>query len=114
MESWEAMYQSMVDTFIEVSSAFDHQKLISSHISDLLSLPQSVSLMFKQGAFVVTICGRPWHSVGLDEVSFEEILILLPLIVCLILERFVFLYIQVLLFDMSDILLFGLCNMDLV
>ena len=57
-------------TMAPVFTAFDHptyQKLISNHISDLLSLPQSVLLMFKQGAFVVNICGRPWHSVGLDE-----------------------------------------------
>lgn len=50
-------------------TAFDHptyQKLISNHIHDLLRIPQ-VLLMFSQGAFVVNISGREWHSVGVDE-----------------------------------------------
>ena len=61
---------SSIKTMAPVFTAFDHptyQKLISNHISDLLSLPQSVLLMFEQGAFVVNIRGRSWHSVGLDE-----------------------------------------------
>ena len=51
-------------------AAFDHltyQKLIANHIQDVLNLPKSVLLMFKLGAFVVNICGREWHSVGIDE-----------------------------------------------
>ena len=63
-------WMSSMKTMAPVFTAFDHptyQKLISNHTSDLLSLPQSVLLMFEQGAFVVNICGRPWHSVGLDE-----------------------------------------------
>ena len=50
--------------------AFDHstyQKLISNHIHDLLNLPDSMLLMLSQGAFIVNICGREWHSVGIDE-----------------------------------------------
>lgn len=61
---------SSIKNMAPVFTAFDHaiyQKLIANHISDLLSLPQSVLLMFEQGAFVVNICGRSWHSVGLDE-----------------------------------------------
>ena len=53
-----------------LSVAFDHstyQKLISNHIHDLLNLPDSMLLMLSQGAFVVNICGREWHSVGIDE-----------------------------------------------
>lgn len=51
-------------------TAFDHttyQKLISNHIHDLLNLPPKIILMFEQGAFVVNINGRPWHSGGIDE-----------------------------------------------
>ncbi len=51
-------------------TAFDHttyQKLISDHITDLLELPESIMLMFAQGAFVVSITGRDGHSVAIDE-----------------------------------------------
>ena len=51
-------------------TAFDHntyQKVISQHIADVLSMPPNILAMFNQGAFVVTICGREWHSVGIDE-----------------------------------------------
>ena len=51
-------------------TAFDHQtyqKLISNHIADLLDLPDSIMLMLSQGAFVVNITGREWHSVTIDE-----------------------------------------------
>ena len=61
---------SSIKTMAAIFTAFDHQtyqKLISNHISDLLSLPPSISVMFQQGAFVVNILGRPWHSVGVDE-----------------------------------------------
>ena len=53
-----------------VFTAFDHtnyQKLISRHLADLLIMPQSVLTMFQQGAFVVSITGRTWHSVAIDE-----------------------------------------------
>ena len=53
-----------------VFTAFDHptyQKIISNHISDLVCTPQSVILMSEQGAFVVSIGGREWHSVAIDE-----------------------------------------------
>ena len=61
---------SSIKNMAPLFTAFDHQtyqKLISNHISDLLSLPKSVLLMFEQGAFVVNIRGRSWHSVGMDE-----------------------------------------------
>ena len=51
-------------------TAFDHptyQKLISNHIMDILSLPGSILLMLSQGAFVVNISGREWHSLAIDE-----------------------------------------------
>ena len=61
---------SSVKSMAPIFTAFDHptyQKLISNHISDILSLPQSILLMFEQGGFVVNISGRSWHSVGIDE-----------------------------------------------
>jgi len=53
-----------------VFSAFDHftyRKLIAQHLADLLCLPESVMQYFRKGAFVVSITGRAWHSVGVDE-----------------------------------------------
>jgi len=61
---------SSVKSTAAVFTAFDHptyQKLISNHLSDLLSLPRSVLPIFEQGAFVVNTTGRSWHSVGIDE-----------------------------------------------
>lgn len=66
---WDLRMHSM-KTMAPVFTAFDHptyQKLISNHIRDLLNLPKEVQLMFRQGAFVVNISGREWHSVGIDE-----------------------------------------------
>ena len=53
-----------------VFTAFDHanyRKLISRHIADMLTMPRSVLTMFQQGAFIVSITGRTWHSIGIDE-----------------------------------------------
>ena len=53
-----------------IFSAFDHihyRRLISKHLSDLLTMPQSILTMFEQGAFVVSVTGRHWHSVAIDE-----------------------------------------------
>ena len=53
-----------------VFSAFDHfnyRKLISRHLADVLTMPQSVLTMLQQGGFVVSITGKAWHSVGIDE-----------------------------------------------
>ena len=53
-----------------VFTAFDqpsYQKLISQHIADVLTISPTVITAFKQGAFVVSISGRPWHSVAIDE-----------------------------------------------
>ena len=53
-----------------VFTAFDHtnyRKLIPRHLADLLRMPQSILTMFQQGAFVVSITGRTWHSVAIDE-----------------------------------------------
>ena len=53
-----------------VFSAFDHftyKKLIAQHIADVHSFPSAVTAFFKQGGFVVSVTGRPWSSVGIDE-----------------------------------------------
>ncbi len=53
-----------------IFSAFDHstyQKLIAQHIADVVRMPDSILTMFQQGAWVVSVTGRPWHSVGIDE-----------------------------------------------
>jgi len=55
---------------VAVFSAFDHfiyRRLIAQHLADLLCLPQSVLQYFRKGAFVVSITGRAWHSVGVNE-----------------------------------------------
>lgn len=53
-----------------IFTAFDHQtyqKLIAQHIADILCMPPSILSMFQQGCFVISISGRAWHSVGIDE-----------------------------------------------
>ena len=53
-----------------VFTAFDHptyQKLISQHLEDIATMPAPIIAMFRQGAFVVSVTGRPWHSVAIDE-----------------------------------------------
>ena len=53
-----------------IFTAFDHntyQKLISQHVADVLSMPLQILTMFQQGAFVLNISGRSWHSVAIDE-----------------------------------------------
>ena len=53
-----------------IFSAFDHttyQNLIAQNLADIQSLPQEVLNAFKRGGFVVSITGRVWHSVAVDE-----------------------------------------------
>ena len=53
-----------------VFTAFDHQtyrKLIAQHLADFCSFPNKVTNSFKQGGFVVSLSGTPWHSVAIDE-----------------------------------------------
>lgn len=46
-----------------------YQQLISQHLADILSMPPAIltSCMLKLGAFSVSITGRSWHSVAIDE-----------------------------------------------
>ncbi len=51
-------------------AAFDHpQTMLTLSLNTLmiLCMPQHGVTMFQQGAFVLSISGRPWHSVGIDE-----------------------------------------------
>ena len=51
-------------------TSLDHttyQKVITDHLTEIANMPSSILAMFKQGAFVVSITGREFHSVGLDE-----------------------------------------------
>ncbi len=66
---WDLRMGSM-KSMAPIFTAFDHpvyQKLISTHVADVLTMPTAVKTMFQQGAFVVSITGRPWHSVAIDE-----------------------------------------------
>ena len=51
-------------------TAFDHktyQKLLAQHIADIHNMPPTVLTMLQHGGWVVSVTGRPWHSVGVDE-----------------------------------------------
>ena len=51
-------------------TAFDHPnylRLITDHIADVLTMPATILSILQKGGFAVSICGRPWHSVGIDE-----------------------------------------------
>lgn len=50
--------------------AFDrptYQKVIPQHLADCILLPTDILSFFSEGGFSVSITGRPWHSVGIDE-----------------------------------------------
>ena len=53
-----------------VFSAFDrptYRKQLPQHLTDCQLLPSGIQEQFTQGRFVVSITGRSWYSVGLDE-----------------------------------------------
>ena len=59
-----------VKSMAAVFTAFDHttyQKRITQHLQDIATMLAPILTMFRQGAFVVSVTGRPWHSVGIDE-----------------------------------------------
>ncbi len=67
--NWNLRMASM-KKMASIFTAFDHQtyqRIISRHIADLLEMPTTILAMYQQGAFVVSINGRPWHSVAIDE-----------------------------------------------
>ena len=53
-----------------VLRAFDrptYGKLVPQHLADCLLLPKDIQQKFASGGFTVSITGRAWHSIGLDE-----------------------------------------------
>ena len=53
-----------------VLRAFDrptYGKLVPQHLADCLLLPKDIQQKFTSGGFTVSITGRAWHSIGLDE-----------------------------------------------
>ena len=41
--------------------------LLAQHIADIHNMPPTVLTMLQHGGWVVSVTGRPWHSVGVDE-----------------------------------------------
>ena len=59
-----------IKSMAAVFTTFDHatyQKLISQHLEDIRVMPAPIMAMFRQGAFVVSVSGRTWHSIAIDE-----------------------------------------------
>ena len=51
-------------------AAFDHpiyQQLISTHIVDMAHAPSKLLEFFECGGFAVSISGKSYHNIGLDE-----------------------------------------------
>ena len=66
---WDLRIAS-IKSMAAVFTAFDHstyQKLISRHLEDVFKMPAPILAMFRQGAFVMSVSGRPWHSVAINE-----------------------------------------------
>ena len=66
---WD-LRMACVKMMAPIFSAFDHttyQNLIARNLADILSLPQPVLNAFKMGGFVVSVTGRAWYSVAIDE-----------------------------------------------
>ena len=55
-----------------IFTRFDHQtyrRVIAQHLVDMKSiLDNNIISTFRKGGFAVSLNGRPWHSVALDEV----------------------------------------------
>ena len=61
-----AVIKSMASLF----TAYDrpnYQKLIGQHMNDLHNMPQEVLNHLRSGGFMVSVLGRPCHSIGIDE-----------------------------------------------
>ena len=64
--NWKLRVAS-IKLMTSIFTAFDHQtyrRFIAQHLADIKSIPIST---FRKGGFTVSLNGRPWHSVALDE-----------------------------------------------
>ncbi len=53
-----------------IFSAYEHftcKKIIAQHLADVLAYPSSIVEQLKKGCFSVSLSGRPWHSVAIDD-----------------------------------------------
>ena len=67
--NWDLRLNS-TKSMAAIFTAFDHptyQRLISRHLEDIADIPAPLRTTFRQGAFVMSISGTPWHSVAIDE-----------------------------------------------
>ena len=61
-----------VKKIVALFTSLDHttyQKVITDHLTEIANIPSSVLAMFKQGAFVLSITGREFYSVGLTKAN---------------------------------------------
>ncbi len=67
--NWD-LRMSAIKSMAALFTAFDrpnYQKMISHHLVDIVSMPQSVLLQLKAGGWTVSLTGRTCHSIGIDE-----------------------------------------------
>ena len=67
--NWKLRVAS-IKLMASIFSAFDHQtyrRVIAQHLADIKSMPDNIISTFRKGTFAVSLNGRPWPSVALDE-----------------------------------------------
>ncbi len=67
--NWDLRLAS-IKRMVPVFTAYDrptYRKVLLQHLADCILLPAYILKDLKRGGFSVSITGRPWHSVGLDE-----------------------------------------------
>lgn len=67
--NWDLRLAS-IKLMAPIFTAFDHQtyrKLIAQHLADLCKFPNEIINSFRKGGFVVSLSGKQWHSVAVDE-----------------------------------------------
>ena len=67
--NWKLRVAS-IKLMASIFTPFDHQtyrRVIAQHLADIKSMPDNIISTFRKGGFTVSLNGRPWHSVALDE-----------------------------------------------
>ena len=67
--NWE-LRNASIKQMTPLFTSYDHftyRKLIAQHLADMITFPEAVLSELEQGSFVVSILGREWHSVAMDE-----------------------------------------------